>query len=1156
MKRNFLIIVLLLIAMPMFAEHVDPETARKVATTFLTNNGSKATQLTDLTRKAGFSNLYILTSEEGFVVMSADDCVKPILGYSFTGEFVTEGMPENVRGWLQGYSDEIQYAIDNQMRASNETAQLWKELADGNSKAGQTTTVVAPLIQTKWNQNKYYNALCPTVSDGQDGHAYTGCVATAMAQIMKYWNYPTRGVGSHSYTWNNQTLSANFGTTTYDWDNMQPYYDYYFVNGTDSNAQWLDAPSPEQISAVATLMYHCGISVDMVYGGQSTGGSAAYTQDVPSALINYFNYSTDANFKYKNSYSNDEWVAMVKAELNAERPLEYCGSSSGGGHAFVCDGFDNNNYFHFNWGWSGRYDGYFSLDNLNTGANNQSGQGNGIFTYDQGAVFGIKPVQCSAEEPTNLTYTITGFQVTLNWTAGAGAASYNIYKDGMLLCNTTSTTYTDAIEYGTFSYFVKSKDANGALSLPTETVTVSKEPIPTNLNVTLEGNNAVLSWTEPELSSTPVGDITLTYGTGTHSGSTGVIDAQGYYGHRYPKSMLNPNEILYKVSFYADKTGSFALYVYSSTNGYSKPQTQLFTKSITVSTVGWSDINLDTEEMIPIDSDKDLWVFIYDPEAKEYPMGKENYSNADGGYFSATGSGGPTSWVGTMTGSVVLIRTYLMDGSFSYNLYDNGNTVIQNLSGNSHTVSNVTNNTAHQYTLKTIFNSSETSASNMAGITLGTASLEALELGTNDKMTVTANSKLTVTGTLSDSNTDNLILEDGAQLVHNSIGVKATVKKNINPYTGGENGWYFIASPVTENITPSEANGLIAGNYDLYLFNQSEDKAWRNYRAEVFTTVNHKKGYLYANDTYQTLSFSGTLANTTTATALDYDANARFKGFNLVGNPYPCNATINRDFCVISGKNLILAESGREIAPCEGVFVRATAANQELTFNKVTTGAKNQNDDQHLDLVVTQGKDLIDRARVRLNEGIGMEKFSLNDKHSQISLWQGGHDFAVAYTNGETEMPVSFLASENGTYTLTVSSTLTTQLSSLTYLHLIDNMTGIDIDLLASPSYTFEAKTSDYASRFKLVFNDNQNENNNENEPFAYIYNGEIVVETPWYDVSTIQVTDMLGRILLTREATPHSSLLIPNSSLSPGVYVLRLINDKQTKSQKIILNK
>ena len=155
-----------------------------------------------------------------------------------------------------------------------------------------------------------------------------------------------------------------------------------------------------------------------------------------------------------------------------------------------------------------------------------------------------------------------------------------------------------------------------------------------------------------------------------------------------------------------------------------------------------------------------------------------------------------------------------------------------------------------------------------------------------------------------------------------------------------------------------------------------------------------------------------------------------------------------------------------------------------------------------------------------------------------------------------TEIPVNFKASENGTYTLTVSSPFTSHLSSFTYLHLIDNLTGADIDLLASPSYTFEAKTSDYASRFKLVFNDNQNENNNENEPFAYIYNGEIVVETPWYDVSTIQVTDMLGRILLTREATPHSSLLIPNSSLSPGVYVLRLINDKQTKSQKIILNK
>ena len=185
MKKFTLIVALaLLTAMPMMAERVTPETAQKVAQTFLNNNGAKSAQLTDLSKSAGFANLYIFNGEQGFVVMAADDCVQPILGYSLTDIIDVKDMPENLKWWLQGYSDEIQSAIDNKMRATSETAKMWKDLAEGNSKAGKATMEVAPLIQTKWNQNKYYNDLCPAVSDGPNGKAYTGCVATAMAQIM------------------------------------------------------------------------------------------------------------------------------------------------------------------------------------------------------------------------------------------------------------------------------------------------------------------------------------------------------------------------------------------------------------------------------------------------------------------------------------------------------------------------------------------------------------------------------------------------------------------------------------------------------------------------------------------------------------------------------------------------------------------------------------------------------------------------------------------------------------------------------------------------------------------------------------------------------------------------------------------------------------
>ena len=161
MKRSCLFALLVLLAIPLFAEHVDPETARKVATTFLNNNGVRTSQLTDLSKEAGFTNLYIFNGYPGFVVMSADDCVQPILGYSLKGTFVAENMPTNISGWLQEYDDEIQYGIDNQVKAATETAQLWKELANGNSKAGQATIVVDALVQTEWDQDPYYNQLCP-----------------------------------------------------------------------------------------------------------------------------------------------------------------------------------------------------------------------------------------------------------------------------------------------------------------------------------------------------------------------------------------------------------------------------------------------------------------------------------------------------------------------------------------------------------------------------------------------------------------------------------------------------------------------------------------------------------------------------------------------------------------------------------------------------------------------------------------------------------------------------------------------------------------------------------------------------------------------------------------------------------------------------------
>ena len=1157
MKRFTMIVALVvIIAMPMFAERVQPETARKVATTFLNNNGAKASQLTDLTKEAGFSNLYIFNGNPGFVVMAADDCVRPILGYSLTGHFRTENMPTNVSGWLQGYNDEIQYAIDNKASATAETAQLWQDLTEGNVNAAKTTTVVNALLQTTWDQNgiygyvngqiqiicELYNNLCP-YDYNADERTVTGCVATAMAQIMKYWGYPAQGIGSHSYTPSTRpdfgVQSANFGATTYEWTNMPNALNRY--------------SSETEINAIATLMYHCGVSVDMMYDIGDNGGSGAYSEDIPYALVHYFNYKTTANFKYKSSYSNvNDWINLLKTELNASRPIEYNGSGTGGGHAFVCDGYDSNNNFHFNWGWSGNNDGFYALTNLVPGSGGAGG-GSYNFTSNQSAVLGIEP-STNIPTPSNLTYTLSGLQnVTLSWGASNGASSYNVYRNNNLIGNTTSTTYADIAAFGTNDYYIRAVDANGQQSLPSNTVTVTityQTPIVNDLTATLSGNNISLSWTAPEWCYPETPSATLTYGADSPSGSvgTGSTGNAFYWGNRHPANDLIAynGKALYRISFYVNDPGDYECFIFKGTNEYNSnlyPNEEIAHFTTTASNTGWMDIDFD--EVIDIDSSQDLWIFIYDPVGRAYPATYSTYSeHTNGGYYStyypiANVSGYLPATFGN---AAWLIKTYVTDGTYTYNLYRNGTAIATNLTTTSYTDQN-RNNTASLYTVKTNYYGGVTAASNGIGYALGQASINTLTLNANDKMTVTEGSKLTVSGTLSDVNANNLILENGAQLVNNSANVKATVKKDITAYTPNQNdGWCLIASPMTENLTASNISGLLSNAYDLYTFNQSEQQEWRNYKAQNFT-IGNKTGYLYANSGNPTLVFEGTLAANATATLLVYDNTADWKGFNLIGNPYPCNTYVDRSFYVMTGDGSDFTLGSNPIPPCTAILVQAQGTGESVVFSK-TASKTEPNIAISIKKANTRDHALIDQARVCFNEKDQLKKYSLSDQNGKLYIPQNDQDYAVAFSGTQTEIPVNFKATKNDTYTINIK----TENLELDYLHLIDNMTGADIDLLATPNYTFEAKTSDYASRFKLVFDSNKDDVSTASEVFAYISDGEIVVNNG--DEATLQILDMTGRIIVCRDGV----YTVSTSEMTPGVYVLRLVNGDNVKTQKIII--
>ena len=381
-----------------FGQSIDIATAKKVAGNYLNvPQSSMKNQIMDISaisfnRSANATNenslFYIFNSgnNNGFIIIAGDENSTPVLGFTNSGSFDKNNLPPNFRKWLEGYKKELNYIIENNIKATTEIENEWTSLKNSPNTTAAKADFVKPLIKTTWNQDANYNALCP-------GGSITGCVATTMAQIMNYWEYPKTGSGFHSYNEDDYgTLSANFGSTTYDWESMP-------------NA----ATSPN--NAVATLMYHCGVSVDMDYSPQL---SLAFASKVAPALKDYFSYASSITEADRNNYTDTKWVQLLKTELDAGRPMYYQGFGTGGGHAFVCDGYDDNDYFHFNWGWGGQSDGYFIVSALNPGSIGTGG-GAGGYNLNQKIIKGIKPPAGAETFDMELQDTVTSSNSTITY---------------------------------------------------------------------------------------------------------------------------------------------------------------------------------------------------------------------------------------------------------------------------------------------------------------------------------------------------------------------------------------------------------------------------------------------------------------------------------------------------------------------------------------------------------------------------------------------------------------------------------------------------------------------------------------------------------------------------------------------------------------------
>ena len=342
----------------LIAQSVDINTAKAIASRHLASisqpslksTASKGRNFQFTSVKATVENndtlYYILndTINKGFVIVSADKRAWPILGYSTEGSFNETKQPEAFTAWMENRKQEIATIRLNNLQPDSATTASWQNLSLKNGSTSSTS--VEPLLKTKWGQGCYYNEMCPSDSrsSGYCGHVPTGCVATAMAQIMKYWNYPTKGKGSNSYPYAEYgIISADFGATTYQWDQMPESL-------TGSN------------NAVSTLMYHCGVAAGMGYG---PFGSATNLR--PKVLVDFFDYSSNVKFIDNNNYSSTEWANLLKSELELGHPIYYSTDlPSGSSHALVCDGYQNSDYFHFNWGLNGSCDGYYYLNDVQT----------------------------------------------------------------------------------------------------------------------------------------------------------------------------------------------------------------------------------------------------------------------------------------------------------------------------------------------------------------------------------------------------------------------------------------------------------------------------------------------------------------------------------------------------------------------------------------------------------------------------------------------------------------------------------------------------------------------------------------------------------------------------------------------------------------------
>lgn len=649
MKRKVLFTLLLMVLgiTGVWADDMTQRQAESYAMRFVIGHFGGVFDESEFKFQGTVCGLYVfsLSDAGGYLIVSNDDLTRPILGFSDTGTLDLENMPDEQRAWLQGYADEIKWLREHPM---NDT------YYSTYTRAGTHDNInIEPLVSTKWAQRSPYNDLCPDYVAGK--RAVTGCVATAMAQVMNYHQWPvaaTTAIPGYKDVYGNS--HADLESATFDWANMLDSYS--------------GGETPEQNAAVALLMQYCGYSVEMNYGPSS--GSCMFK--VAPALKDYFDYNGTTTYISRSSYSNDKWEDIIYHELASHRPVLYGGQSTGGGHAFVCDGYRFEyaaDYFHINWGWGGKSDEYYVLSVLNpySGQGTGGSSSQGGFYFGQEAIIGIqKSTDCGTLAditpakvdltPNSMTLSSETIflgetaTITLNVTNNsADDFDGDIYvgTSGCLLVSSRisipagqtqdcTLTYkpTAAGAYGLIFFEPMDNGYYGNKGGVLATLTVIEEttpepvdpepvvpetcPAPENLTVSeITATSAVVSWEgsansyDVRYGIVPEGTTITQEWLQYDNDNITVMTTQGLnlpettWGVMYPGSMVTGTKLT-KIAIYETMLNTEDITVNIYSGGDDAPGTVLHTETVTPLKNGFHEVTLSTP--VTITAGENLWI--------------------------------------------------------------------------------------------------------------------------------------------------------------------------------------------------------------------------------------------------------------------------------------------------------------------------------------------------------------------------------------------------------------------------------------------------------------------------------------------------------------------------------------------------------------------